>query len=56
MSVDDPADRRHEGDDREVVTLKHPRSGARTERRKCSDVERLRAELAAMPDERWTAT
>ncbi len=56
MSVDDRAERRIEGGNRERVPPAPPSSGACTGRQRCSEVERLRAELAAMPDQRWTTT
>jgi hypothetical protein len=43
----------HDGDDRDVADAR-ARPAVRGRRSRSSEVERLRALLAAMPDERWT--
>jgi hypothetical protein len=54
MSITDPATPHDDGDSDRVDRTTCSRSAVGSVRTGCSEVERLRARLAAMPDERWT--
>jgi hypothetical protein len=56
MSITHSATRHADGDDDRVDPATCSRSAPRTARVERSEVERLRARLAAMSDERWTKT